>query len=345
MLGKRTRAFAIILAILLMCTACSGAQTGAQSTTQTQGAAPAQTQGTEKKTDFPNGTVEIVVPFAAGGGMDLLARAAQTCLTAQGITTVVTNIEGGNSAIGSMEVYHSDPDGYRILCSGIETIMGYNMGGVLESKVEDYVQLGCLVYDAHIIVVPKDSPFNSIADLVDYAKAHPGELNWGGTGSKGNNEMASSEFWEAAGISVNYVPFDSGSKTRTAVMGAQIDVIQVQLSEVKAVIDSGDVKPLAVFTAERSALYPDIPSLKESGYDIDNGLHRGFFAPPGTPDDVAQILADAFKKVYDDPGFQKNIAEQCGFAAFYISPEECMDVINTRYPIQQVLLEKMNAAN
>ncbi len=307
------------------------------------------TKKPEETVNFPEGSIEIIVPFAAGGGMDLLARATQPYLQEQGITTVVTNIAGGSSAIGSMEVFNSDPDGYRILCSGIETIMGYNMGGVLESKVEDYVQLGCLVYDAHIMCVPADSPFNSVADLVTYAKAHPGELNWGGTGSKGNNQMASAELWDAAGITVNFVPYDSGSKTRASIMGgvanSECDVIQVQLSEAKAIIDSGDCKPLAVFTKDRSSQYPDIPTLKELGYDIDNGLHRGFFAPPKTPAAIQKIIADAFKKVYDNEEFRKVCVENIAFDPFYVGPADCQKVIDARYPIQTVLLEKMNATS
>jgi len=345
---KKTKKFlALVLALLLVCSAFSGCSKKEETKPAESTTPPATETTTPTEPEFTpvefTDPINIIVPFAAGGGMDLLARAAQPFLQEVGIESYVTNIAGGNSAIGSMEAYHADPDGYTILCSGIETIMGYNMGGVLESAVEEYVQLGCLVYDPHIICVPKDSPFNTVDDLIAYAKEHPGELDWAGTGSKGNNEMASAELWEAAGISVNFVPYDSGSKTRTACMGGHVDVMHVQLSEAKSVIDSGDVKPLAVYTADRSALYPDIPTLKESGYDIDNGLHRGFFAPPGTPEDVQKTLADAFKVVYENPGFQKAVAEQCGFGAFYISPEDCMDVIDTRYPIQTALLEKMNA--
>ena len=338
---KRISLFLIVVLALGLFAGC-----GTPSNNSSSGNANNAAEPTVK---FPEGSIEIIVPFAPGGGMDLLARATQPYLQAMGITTVVTNIEGGSSAIGSMEVFHSEPDGYRILCSGIETIMGYNMGGVLESKVEEYTQLGCLVYDAHIMCVPSDSPFQTVADLVAYAKDHPGELNWGGTGAKGNNQMASAEFWEAAGITVNFVPYDSGSKTRASIMGgvanSECDVIQVQLSEAKAIIDSGDCRPLAVFTKDRSSQYPDIPTLNEMGYNIDNGLHRGFFAPPGTPEEIQKIIADAFKKVYDNPEFQKACIENIAFDPFYISPADCTNVINTRYPIQTVLLEKMNATS
>lgn len=292
---------------------------------------------------YPEGTIEIVVPFAAGGGMDLLSRAVQQYFDIDGFGITITNMEGGNSSIGSMEVFNSEPDGYKILCSAIETIMGYNMGGVLESPVEEYVQLGTLVYDPHVISVNKSSQFKSIEEVIAYAKENPGKLNWGGTGSKGNNEMASAEFWQAAGIEVNFVPFDSGSKTTTAGMGGHTDITFCQISEIKTLADAGDMVPLAVFSAERSAYFPETPACKELGYDIDNGLHRGFFAPPGTPQEIADKLEAELKEVYESEEWQELVLDNVGFEPSYLSADDAKQVIEKRYPIQENLLKLIKA--
>lgn len=291
--------------------------------------------------DFPKGPVEIVVPFAAGGGMDLLARAVQPYMAEKGIQTIVTNMPGGSSSIGSMKVMTSPADGYSILCSGIETIIAFNLGGVLETPIDDWCELGCLVYDSHIIIVPTDSPFTTLEDLVAYAKDHPGELNWAGISAKGKGEMSAMEFWKAADISLNYVPYESGTDTRLAVMGHHADVGMCYVSEAKPLLESGDVRALAVCTKDGSSMFPDVPTLMECGYNIDNGLHRGFFAPKDVPEDVQKILSDALKYAFDQEEFRKTIVDQCAFEAFYISPEEGVEAAKEYTPIYEDLFEIM----
>ncbi len=319
---KRTLVFALAIIMVLSFAACAGPDTG---------------NGEEDP--YPKGTIEVIVPFAAGGGMDLLTRAVQQYFDIDGFGLTVTNMEGGNSSIGSMEVFHSNPDGYKILCSAIETIMGYNMGGVLESPVEEYTQIGTLVYDPHVISVRKDSQFKTIEDVIAYAKENPGKLHWGGTGAKGNNEMASAEFWKAADIEVNFVPFDSGSKTTTAGLGGHTDVTFCQISEIKNLADSGEMVPLVVFSADRSAYFPETPSCQELGFDIDNGLRRGFFAAPGTPQYIIDILEKEFKEVYDNDEWKNLVLTSVGFEPFYLNADQVTEVINQRYPIQRELLE------
>ena len=272
--------------------------------------------------DFPKGSVEIVVPFTAGGGMDLLARQVQPYLAEKGIETVITNIAGGSSSIGTMEVYNSEKDGYKILCSGIETIIAFHQGGVLETGIEEWSSLGTLVFDSHMIVVPKDSPYQTLADLIEDAKAHPGELNWAGTSSKGNGEMSAHEIWEAAGVDFNYVPYDGAADTRVAVMGGQADCGMIFVSEAKALLESGDLRALGVFSSERISLFPDVPTIRECGYELDNGIHRGFFCAKDVPEDIQKILSDAFQYAAEQEALETSLAEQCGFVAEYVSPEE-----------------------
>ena len=109
----------------------------------------------------------------------------------------------------------------------------------------------------------------------------------------------------------------------------------------KPLLESGDVRGLVVFTADRSQLFPEIPAVNEFGYNIDNGLHRGFFAQKDLPDDIRMILADAFKYAFDNEAFRKDIEDQCGFAAVYLSPDDCDATAVKRAPDYQTLYNIM----
>ena len=249
--------------------------------------------------DYPSETINIVVPWAPGGGQDLLARAVQSALGEMGYTVVVTNIEGSSGGIGAMEVFHADPDGYTMLCNNNEAMYAYYLGGVNEVSPTEFTQLSTMVYDGNAICVPPDSPFKTFDDLVNYAKQNPGELQWGASGTNGFNHIASAMVWNAAGIEVNYVPFDGGAKVRTAGMGGQVDVILCQSSEVKSSIEGGDLLCLATTTSEPVSFMPDVPTCSELGYDVVVGVNRGFFGPAGMDPALVDRIAGILKDAYD----------------------------------------------
>lgn len=295
-------------------------------------------EGGEKEAlNYPEKSINIIVPYAAGGGTDILARTAAKYLDL-GQSVVVTNMEGGSSAIGTMEAYNSPADGYTLFCCMPESMMGYYLGGSLKVPAhDDFEMISTLVYDANILSTSKNSKFKTFEDVVTYAKANPGKLNWASVGAKGSNEQASAEIWKAAGIEVNYIPFDSASKSRVAVMGGHADVLFGQISEVKPIAQAGDIVPLAISMEERSKFFPETPIFKELGYDIVNGLHRGFMASPETPKEIVEILEKALKEVYDNPEFISLVEEQLGFQAMFVGAKDLETFIAERYPIQESL--------
>lgn len=287
---------------------------------------------------FPERTIEFIVPYGAGGGTDVMARAVANALTEnEGWTTVVTNIEGASAAIGSMEGYNRDPDGYTIIVHSIEAMLAYYLGGVYEVDLaSEYEMLATVVYDPNVVSVATNSKFQTWQDVVDYAKENPGELSWASVGSKSSNEQGSAELWKAAGIEVNYVPYDSASKSRPAVLGGHSDVLFGQLSEVKALVDSGEMKILGV-SAEERLLYDDVPTFSEQGYDVVNGLHRGFFLPPETPVEIVDILETAIYDVCQNTEFVNNMENNLGYAVVFVGAEDLETLVVERMPIQQAL--------
>ncbi len=292
----------------------------------------------ESELAYPERTIEFIVPYGAGGGTDVMARSVANALTEnQGWTTVVTNIEGASGAIGTMEVYNRDPDGYTISVHSIQAMLAYYLGGVYEVDVaSEFEMLATVVYDANVVSVPANSKFQTWQDVVDYAKANPGKLNWASVGSKSSNEQGSAELWKAADIEVNYVPYDSASKSRPAVLGGHADVLYGQLSEVKALVDSGEMKVLGISSEER-LLYDDVPTFKEQGYDVVNGLHRGFFLPPDTPQEIIEVLETAINDVCQDESFIDNMENNLGYAVVFVGPDDLETLVEERRPIQEEL--------
>lgn len=279
--------------------------------------------------EYPTENINIIVPWVPGGGQDLLARAVQSALSEKGYTVVVTNVEGSSGGIGAMEVFHADPDGYTILCNNNEAMYSYYLGGVNQASPKDFTQLGTMVYDGNAICVAPNSQFKSLTDLVEYAKANPGELQWGASGTNGFNHISSAMVWDAAGIEVNYVPYDGGAKVRTAGMGGQVDAILCQTSEVKAAVESGDLICLATTTSERVAFMPDVPTCSEQGYDIVVGINRGFFGPGGMDEELTAAVGKVLKEAYDSEGFTQMLIDNMGFNPDYKSPEEAQELLNT----------------
>ncbi|ATW27875.1 hypothetical protein DCMF_26745 [Candidatus Formimonas warabiya] len=307
--------------------------------TITAGCSSPQTQ-----VEYPTKPIKVIVPLAAGGGADILARTVAKYSPLEQ-PMVVVNLPGGSTVIGTMEAYNSPADGYTLLCANPDAMMAVYLGGTMTTPAwKDMEPLATLVYDGNVVAVSKDSKFHTMQDVIDFAKKNPGKLTWGSAGSKGYLEQVSAEIWEkAGGLQIKYVPFDSTVTARTAAMGGHVDILFGAVSEVVPGARSGDLRPLAVSTAQRSGLLPDTPTLKELGIDIDTGLHRGFMAPPNTPKPVVDILERALKEVYDNPEFLKTIENDLYFEGQFVGAQDLKQLLEDRYPIHERLVKLIGA--
>lgn len=262
----------------------------------------------EKPLDYPKKPVEIIVPFSAGGGTDIMARAIAAQLP---FTTVVTNMEGGSSSIGTMEALHRDPDGYTILCSLPESIAAYSYNGTYTEPADELlIPIACPVTDPVVMAISANNgKFTDLEGMIAWAKEHPGELKWGASGNKSGNHAMSAVHWTDMGIDVTYVPFDGGGKARTALLGNNIDVYVDMVSSVGAYVESGDVIALCVYDSARSSYLPDVPTIAELGGEalLSGGCHRGFMATPGTPQEIVDFWADAIKTAMDTEEVQESL--------------------------------------
>ena len=298
---KKIICIALSLLLVLCLTACG--QSPGQSTDSKQ---TSSTEGT-KALDYPNRTVEFIVPFAAGGGTDIMGRAIAAELP---FTTSVINMEGGNSSIGTMEALHRDPDGYTILVSLPNSIVNHSTNGVFpEPANELLIPLGCPVEDPIIICInAHNDKFKDWDSLKAYLLEHPTEVKWGASGNKSGNHGACVKTANLMGVkTITYVPFDGTAKARTAILGNNIDVVCGSISELGAYIASGDLTCIVTMAPSRCSFVPDTPSFAELGGSPPPVPTRGFFAPPGTPDDIVKYLVGVIKEVSLKPEVQEKM--------------------------------------
>jgi len=331
------RVFGLLLSLTLLLTCAVGC--GEKGTEQTPPAQePEQSQEPEQeqepaKLDYPERSINFIVPYGAGGGTDVMGRAVVGALDL-GVSTYVTNIEGASAGTGSMEVYHSDPDGYTLLVHQAEALVTYVTTGTYSEALDtELTPVATVAWDPMAVSVAANGKFKSLEDIVNYAKENPGEIKWASVGTKSNNHLTSAMIWEAAGIDVTYVPYDSASKSKTAVLGGNADVLLGQVSEVKALVDSGEMLCVAVCSENRSTIenFEEVPTTVEMGYDAVMGNHRGFFAPPELPQEITAYLTEKIKEVYDTDEFKSSMAD-LGYECEFLDPDQIRSIIEETRP-------------
>lgn len=271
---KRILAVVLCVVMLLTClTACGG--------------------GGDEAVEFPTETVNCIVPYSAGGGTDLMVRAVAGNIDLDGQTMIATNIEGANSLTGTYECYNGEADGYTLLSIALETIVAMYMSGTIEEELySEFTPICSVVEDANVIAVASKSQWQTFDDFVAYAKEAGAKCTIASTSRGGSNEFFTYGLADTAGYSFTYVPYDGGAKSRTAVLSGENDAVVCQVSEIKALVDSGEMRVLGVSAEERTQFF-DAPTFKEQGYDIVFGLHRSIWAPPGVDADIQKYLTEA----------------------------------------------------
>ncbi|WP_053365773.1 tripartite tricarboxylate transporter substrate binding protein [Bacillus sp. FJAT-27245] len=290
---KFTKLFSFVLILMLLLAACSSNNTTAKS------------EGKEKKKEktFPDKPITLIVSFAAGGGTDLGARILAPYLEDElGVPVVVENKPGGGGWIGYADLIKAKPDGYTIgYLNTPGLITGYlNPTTKRQQNLDDFEYIASHVLDAGVIAVKADdNRFNTIEDLIKYAKKNNVTATTNGVAS--GNHIASLQLNDQIGTKFKPVHFDGTAEAFTAVLGGHVDVLVAKAGEVLEPVKEGQMKVLAVMMEERIAQFPDVPTLKETVGDVVNYSSRGIGAPKGLDPEVLKVLQDAFEKAINNP--------------------------------------------
>jgi tripartite-type tricarboxylate transporter receptor subunit TctC len=289
---------------------------------------------------YPSEALNYIVCFNPGGESDITARIQENPLKKYFPEGVVISYKiGGGGSVGWSELIASKPDGY--------TIAGFNLPHIVLQPLTrgnagyETLDLKPIYYfqsTPNILVVRNDSPFKTLKDLIDYAKEHPGVVTAGGSGSSSANEMGVLLLNKAAGIKITYIPFTGSGAATPALLGGHVGALMTYST--MAVQYKDKFRPLAIMSEERMDVLSDVPTFKELGYDIVEGAYRGAAAPPGTPDDRINYLADAFEKVMKEPDVLQKMQEN-GFKSEFLGPEASANLIKNKIVEYKELLGEL----
>jgi putative tricarboxylic transport membrane protein len=250
--------------------------------------------------------VAVLQGFKPGGGSDVLAQLVQPYLSKKlGVNFVNEYIPGATGAIAWTRLAkQSKKDGSVVSITNTPMLMtNYIMNDAITYNIKDMTPIANVVTDPGVAVVAKDSPYNSIEDLLAAAKEKPGRITIGNSGMGGDDFFTTLLIEKATGLSFKKVPFQGDGPSATAAMGNKIDASFNNVGTVYSQIQSGNLKALAVFADERVESLPDVPTLKEKGVDVVAGSSRGYSAPAGIPDEAREQLIAAFEDLRDDQAF------------------------------------------
>ncbi|MCG8542289.1 MAG: tripartite tricarboxylate transporter substrate binding protein [Clostridia bacterium] len=300
---------ALITTILVGCS---------QSEQETKSEEPTKTEAEKEKpkkkgSDYPNKPINMLMGFKPGGGSDALAQLAQPFLQEiLGQSFVNQYKPGATGAIAWTELCKKTKnDGYTISVTNTPMLMtNYIMNEEIKYNINELEPLANVVTDPGVIVVGKDSKYSTAEEFFADAKANPGKITVGNSGVGGDDFFTILIFEKASGLKFNMIPFQGDGPSWQAAMAGKIGASFNNLGITYPQIKAENLKPLAIMAEERSPMLPDVPTVKELGWNVVSGSSRGISAPAGIPEDVKETLINAMKEMADKSEFKKAAADR-----------------------------------
>ncbi len=256
---------------------------------------------------YPERPVTVIVAWTAGGATDLLTRGVQDAFQkALGGQVVVKNVPGAAGTLGTAEAARSAPDGYTILISPIGPITLQPHRMKLTYSYDSFDPICKMVDSPVVMMTGPESKYKSIADVVKAAKEAPGKLPYGSTGPGTTPHIAKIAFAKAAGIDIKHVPYKGSADVVQGLLTNTVELFTDQPN----LVPQYNLRPLAIYAANRIPTYPAVPTMKEAGYDIQFSIWNTMFAPKGTPEPILAKLESACRTALADPGVVDNLGKQ-----------------------------------
>jgi tripartite-type tricarboxylate transporter receptor subunit TctC len=320
----KRKSFALLIAATLIMTLFVGCAPKAEEPTN----ASNNSGSAEAKVDYPKDSIELVVPFAAGGNVDLSARIIGPEMEKTlGQKVVVLNKDGGGATIGQAYVANSKPDGYTAIALTSSFVTNIILKGA-EFGVDSLEPIGMFTFDPEIMLVSADSDIESIDQLIEKSKQKP--LIHSTPGHSTSHHIAGLIFEDMTGAKFEYIHTNGSAEQTVQLAGGHAEIGLSTYGGAASLIDQGKIRVLAVAAEERMEALPDVPTFKELGYEFNYGAWRGIAVPKGTPQEVKDILEDAFEKAMNSDAVKEQFTSS-GFPITYMNAENFGKYIQDDY--------------
>lgn len=296
--------------------------------------------GVAAAADFPKGPITLMIPFPPGGSTDVSARAIAAAIEPiLKVPVVCENKTGGGGSVGWMWLSRQKPDGYTIGMATTSIIL-QQYTGVSGVKVSEFDPIAMIAYSPCAISVPANSPFKNVKDLVDYAKKNPGKIRVSNSGTGSIWHLCASALEDAAGVKFTHVPFKGGKDALVAMLGGHVEVSGSSVGEIGEFVKAGKSMALGIMRKERFPPFPDIPTFKEQGYDLEMGPLFGLIAPKGIPKEYIKILDAACKKGTESEKYVQ-VQSSFGNEVRYLNAEDFGKLIKVEDASYHGLIKKL----
>src|SRR5580692_6798987 len=298
--------------------------------------------------DWPTRPIQIVVAFGAGGTVDIIARMVGDKLAAAlGQPIVIEDKPGAGGNIGAAAVARANPDGYTLLMSGSPThsVGPYLYKDLSYDPMRDVPPVAMLAVAPNLLVVNASLPVKSVADLVELARAKPHTVTYSSAGIGTSGYLAAELLKAKANLDISHVPYKSGPEAVTGVLSGNVTFMFFTVPALLPQVEAGQLRALAIGSAERSPLVPDVPTIAEAGYPgFDVIAWYALFAPRGTPAPVVARLSTEIKKILDQSDIRAELAK-LGAEPRYMSPQALTAFVAAESPKWGPLLKNIKATD
>jgi tripartite-type tricarboxylate transporter receptor subunit TctC len=269
--------------------------------------------------------VTMIVPFPPGGSTDMIARTLGPKLQEKlGGNFIIENKAGATGTVGAAMVKRAAPDGYTLLVAslGPYVIAPHLIKNVPYDALKDFDYLTVAVQAPNVLAVPAASPHKSLADVIAFHKANPGKMSFASSGNGSSDHLTAELFWQQTGTSGLHIPYKGGAPAMSDLLGGQVDATFMNINTGLANIKAGKLRALAITSAKRSPLLPDVPTMEESGLKgVTVYSWQAFAAPKGLPADVKAKLHEALVAGLNDPTIKAKLLD-LGFEIVGSTPEQ-----------------------
>lgn len=293
--------------------------------------------------EFPNKPIKIVVGFTPGGSTDTVGRQiANSFSKILGQSVIVENKPGANGNLATDAVRRSAPDGYTLFYTSIGHVTNPLIyPDAKYDPIKDFTPIGQVLSGPNVLVVPANSKFKTVKDLIDYGRANPGKINWASSGVGSSLHLSGLLFMQLSGVDMVHIPYKGAGSLMPHLLAGTVDLAFPNLPTGAQLVDQGLLRALGVTTKSRSSAAPNIPSIAEAGvpgYDMTTWY--GLVGPANMPASVLQVLSKAAVQTVNEPEFKERLIAQ-GFDPKGSSPEEFSAFIQAESVKWAVILKEM----